>query len=75
MANSELTQLIADRDNIRRAIRMGVLQCSVDSQTATFANMRDMRAILNDLNRQIAMIADVAQRKPQYASINLTRGV
>jgi len=75
MASSELTQLVTDRDNLRAAIRSGVFQCSVDSQATTFANMRDMRSLLNDLERQIAKIVGVAERKPRVVSIQMIRGV
>jgi hypothetical protein len=75
MAISELTQLITDRDNIRRAIRSGVFQCSVDSQATTFANMRDMRSVEHDLDRQISRLAGVAERKPRVTSFLMNRGV
>ena len=74
MASSELSQLITDRDNIQAAVRSGVFQCSVDGQATTFANMKDMRAILNDLNGQIARLLGVAERKPRVTSIQMIRG-
>ena len=71
---SELTRLTTNRDNIRAAIASGVFQASVDSQAATFANMKDMRAILNDFNHQIAAITGADQRKPRYSNITMTAG-
>jgi len=73
MAN-ELTRIINNRDSLRAAVASGVLQCSIDSQSTTFANMDDLRAVLNDFNRQIAVIAGVAERKPQYSTMVMRRG-
>jgi len=36
--------------------------------------MDDLRAVLNDFNRQIAVIAGVAERKPQYSTMVMRRG-
>jgi len=75
MSVKDLTQLVTDRDNLRAAVRSGVFQCSVDGQSTTFSNMRDLRAVLNDLERQIALITGCAERKPRVASIQMIRGV
>ena len=74
MASTELNQLITDRDNLRAAVRAGVFQSSVDGQAVTFANMKDMRSVLNDIEGQIARLVEVAERKPRVTSVLMTRG-
>jgi len=71
---SNLAQLTADRDSLEQAVRSGILQASVDGQAVTFANMKDMRSILNDLNAQICRLVGVAERKPRWGTLTMTRG-
>ena len=75
MSNSELATLKTQRTNLRNAIRSGVASMSVDGQTTTFASMRDMRAVLADVDQQIALLEGAAAKRPRVSSISMTRGV
>lgn len=71
----QLTTLKNQRTNLQAAIRSGVQSMSVDGQTTTFTSMRDMRAVLADIESQIAQLEGSDNRKPRVSSITLTRGV
>jgi hypothetical protein len=72
--SSNLATLKTQRDSLQAAIRAGVQSVSVDGQSTTFASMRDMRAILADIENQIAELEGSAKRKPRVSSFNLSRG-
>jgi hypothetical protein len=47
----------------------------VGGETVTYAGLPQMRAVLNDLERQIAECEGIAAKKPRWSSVSMTRGV
>ena len=73
--SQNLQQLKQDRDSIQQAIRSGITSVSVGGQTTTFADPREMRSILADIEREIAQCQGTVDSRPRVSSFNLTRGV
>jgi hypothetical protein len=72
---ASLAELQTRRDQLEAAVQSGVASITVDGQTTNFANMRDVRAILNDVIHQITVLESGTQSRPRHASFSLTRGV
>ena len=73
--SAELSLLKTQRTQLKATIAAGVGSMSVDGQSVSYASMRDMRAILADLESQISALEGSANKRPRVSSVNMSGGV
>jgi len=59
-------------DDLESVVQAGLMQTSVDGQSTTFANMRDLRSELAELRRQIQIAEEGVQTRPRWSSFDIS---
>lgn len=63
---ADLATLIAERDELKSAMRSGALSVRHGDKSVTYRSMSEMRAALDDLNDEIAELEGRKKRRITY---------